>query len=614
MRKATGLIILGLVLGMAFQSCIFQTDPARPNSPPVIKESYPEGPHLPDIEVPVDSIMFSFTAEDPDRDEISYRYVRVDNDGNVIEVLHHGPDFVYKPTVGDNYHLQGRARDHSDFVAVDWYFSAIELHNDPPVIYWYLPDKDSITALIGSTWEFRMSVEDDHPEDLRYSYYAGSEPIMIEGEISYAQYRFMENGVVDVTGSVWDGEYGDTQSWVVRVVGEPDTILPARITDLIGWAGPEPGTIRLQWTASGDDDMEGRTDHYLVKTHTIPVLNEYDWNEASQKNGAPAPGPPGTTEEMVAGNLNPGTWLFVTVRAVDDFGNMSQLGNCIRLIVRGIDADGYVTDAVTGAAIGGIVVSSEGIADTTSSDGYYKLVNLPIYTHLIGIRDEHVIGDQGAYYNVLIPVSDINWHFRKDIAMMPYFDLVSELHGTYDGSFYMFFRYMTNTRDYLGRPTIFWNWNHYPVTVYNPPFSWEGVDIQNLARIAMNAWNDLTGCDLFIETSEPDAADVEIIYDTEDELKHHVVTISSNEDGTPAKKQIWIHPINQRAPIQIRGRRIFAHELGHILQLGHSSDLGHLMVGGTAPMIDDPSLDEINLVRALFGMPTIFDAAWYIDE
>jgi hypothetical protein len=59
---------------------------------------------------------------------------------------------------------------------------------------------------------------------------------------------------------------------------------------------------------------------------------------------------------------------------------------------------------------------------------------------------------------------------------------------------------------------------------------------------------------------------------------------------------------------------IFAHELGHILQLAHSYDLGHLMVGVTAPLIYDPSQDEINLVRSLFGMPTIFDSTWYIDE
>ena len=613
MRKATGLIILGLAWGMAFQSCIFQTDPARPNSPPYIKESSPEDLLLV-MEAPIDSILFSFTAEDPDRDELTYMYVLVDNEGEILEVLHYGQDYLFEPDKGGFYHLQGRAHDHTDFVARNWYVTAIELHNDPPVIVWYSPDQDSITTLIGSVLEFRMGVEDDHPEDLRYSYYAGSVPIEIMDETSWAQHRFMTNGFFDVTGLVWDGEYGDTLSWVVRVVGEPDTVAPARITDLIGWTGTNPGTIRLQWTAPGDDDMEGRVNRYRIRTHTIPILNEDDWDEASQKNGVPEPGLPGTIEEMIVENLNPGTWLYVTARAIDDFGNISQLGNCIRLLVRGIDIDGYVNDAATGDPLEGIVVSAEGIADTTSIEGYYKLVNLPLYTDLIRVRDEHVAGDQGAYYDMAIPVSDINWHFSRDLSMMPYFDLVSILHGSYDGSFYKFFREMTYTKGLLGRPTIFRNWNHFPVTVYNPPFSWLGVDTRELARIAMTSWNDLTGQEFFIEISDPDAADVEIIYDTENNLKHHVETVSLNEDGTPAKKQIWIYPINQLSPIQIKGRMIFAHELGHVLQLGHSYDLGHLMVGGTAPMRADASQDEINLVRALFGMPTIFDATWYLDE
>ena len=70
---------------------------------------------------------------------------------------------------------------------------------------------------------------------------------------------------------------------------------------------------------------------------------------------------------------------------------------------------------------------------------------------------------------------------------------------------------------------------------------------------------------------------------------------------------------------RIRGRatscrRIFTHELGHVLRLGHSNDLGHLMVGGTSPITDEPSEDEINLIRSLYGLPTIFDANWYLDE
>jgi len=140
---------------MAFQSCIFQTEPVRPNSPPYIKDFSPEDLLLV-IEAPANSILFSFTADDPDRDELSYRYVLLGDEGEILEILHNGPDYVFEPEEGGFYHLQGRAQDHSDYAARDWYVTFIELHNDPPVIDWYSPDQDSITTLIGLPVEFRL--------------------------------------------------------------------------------------------------------------------------------------------------------------------------------------------------------------------------------------------------------------------------------------------------------------------------------------------------------------------------------------------------------------------------------------------------------------------------
>ena len=62
MRKAVAAALLVLTwVTTAFQSCIFQTDPVRPNSPPVIRDSSPEDLVL-YMEAPVDSILFSMTA------------------------------------------------------------------------------------------------------------------------------------------------------------------------------------------------------------------------------------------------------------------------------------------------------------------------------------------------------------------------------------------------------------------------------------------------------------------------------------------------------------------------------------------------------------------------
>lgn len=614
MRRAFWVLMPGLAWVVAFPSCIFQNDPVRPNSPPTIISASPDELVLV-IQAPVDTLRFTIEAGDPDRDEITYRWVLLDREGNVQSTVSTGSNwYTFDPDEGGFYHIQGRAHDRQEFSARDWYVTVIEEHNEPLSIVWRSPDQDSISVLIGNSLEFRVGVEDDHPEDVRYTYYVGSRRIEYLDPTPEVVHRFMENGFFDVMGIASDGEFADTVSWHVRVTGEPDTIAPGEITDLRGWTGVEPGTVRLRWTAPGDDGYEGSARYYKVRTHTIPILTEKEWSDASQKNGVPVPSPAGTVEEMTAVNLNPGTWLYVAARAVDDFGNVSGLGNCIRILVRGIDADGTVIDAETGLPLGGVVVSAEGIQDTTAADGRYRLVNLPLYTDLIRVRDEHVAGEKGQYYDLAWKVHDLEWHFSLDLPLTPAYELESELHGTYGGDFFEFLKYLTDTRGLMGRPTIWRNWRRFPVSVYNPPFSWEGVDIQAVAADGMREWEERTGLDLFVDAPDAETADVEIRYDLETTDNHHVETIATNEDGTPRKRMIWIYPHNGLSPIHVKGLMIFTHELGHILQLGHSYDLGHLMVGFTAPLTNVPSADETRLVRVLHSYPVIFDTSQILNE
>jgi hypothetical protein len=614
MKRAIWLTVMGLAWGTAFPSCIFQNDPVRPNSPPTITFAFPDELVLV-MQAPTDTIRFTLEAGDPDLDEITYRWVFLDRDGNVESTVVTGDNsYTFDPVIGGFYHIQGRAHDRVDYAAHDWYVTVIEEHNEPPEIVWRAPDQDSISVLIGNSLEFRMGVEDDHPEDLRYTYYVGAERIEYLDPTPDISYRFMQNGIFDVRGIVTDGEFADTTRWAVRVTGEPDTIAPGPITDLRGWTGSEPGTVLLRWTAPGDDGNEGTARYYRVRTHTIPIFTEDEWDDASQKNGVPVPGPSGTVETMTAVNLNPGTWLYVTARAVDDFGNMSELGNCIRLLVRGIDADGLVYDAQTGLPVGGVVVSAEGIQDTTGADGRYLLRDLPLYADLIRVRDEHIVGDLGDYYDLAWNLHDLEWHFTLDLPLLPAFGLENELSNTYGGDFLEFLKYLTETRGLMGRPTIWKNWNHYPVSVYNPPFTWEGVDIQAIAAQAMQEWEERTGLDLFVDSSDSSTADVVITYNLEDNSKHHVETIASNPDGTPLKKEIWIFPINTLSPINIKGLMIFCHEFGHVLNLSHSYDLGHLMVGFTAPITSVPTTDEVRLVQVLNHYPIIFDTSQILKE
>ncbi|MDD3643359.1 MAG: hypothetical protein PHQ19_07860, partial [Candidatus Krumholzibacteria bacterium] len=285
-----------------------------------------------------------------------------------------------------------------------------------------------------------------------------------------------------------------------------------------------------------------------------------------------------------------------------------------RLLVRGIDADGTGIDADTGLPVPGVVVSAEGIRDTTAADGRYRLVNLPLYTDVIRVRDEHVVGELGDYYDLAWVVSSLEWHFTLDLPLLPAFGLEAELHDTYEGDFLEFLKYLTDTRGLMGRPTIWRNWDHFPLSVYNPPFTWEGVDIQAVAARGMLEWEERSGLDLFVDAADPETADVKIVYDLEHTTKHHVETVATNADGTPLKMVVWIYPNNTLSPIHVKGLMIFAHEMGHVLELSHSYDLGHLMVGMTAPITNVPSIDETRLIRVLHSYPVIFDTSQILKE
>jgi hypothetical protein len=172
---------------------------------------------------------------------------------------------------------------------------------------------------------------------------------------------------------------------------------------------------------------------------------------------------------------------------------------------------------------------------------------------------------------------------------------------------------ITETHGGTGHSTVFKGWNHSPITVYSPPMIHAEMDLQAIARQAMDDWEALTGLDLFIEVESPQAADCEIIY-TEANGRHHVEPVSVNEDGTPKKKRLYIYLLATEVPLSRFADIVFVHELGHILCLDHSLNVGHIMVGGTMPQIRLPSSDEVNVVRILYNSPNIYDYGTIIEE
>ncbi|HET9952324.1 MAG TPA: choice-of-anchor D domain-containing protein [Candidatus Eisenbacteria bacterium] len=110
-------------------------------------------------------------------------------------------------------------------------------------------------------------------------------------------------------------------------MAEPDSVPPSAPTGLVV-AEAASNSLRVRWTAPGDDGDVGRPSLYEVRYATSP-FTEATFPTASLAAGAPDPQPAGSTEEMEIGGLDFTTTYYVAVRALDEMGNASPISNVV---------------------------------------------------------------------------------------------------------------------------------------------------------------------------------------------------------------------------------------------------------------------------------------------
>gem|GEM_PF-1228757 len=596
-------ISMVLGIGLSVGSCLFQNNPLAPNNPPVIDYYYPIRADT-SLEMN-DTCVFRLRGSDPDGDQVNYRFMIGDS------VISTSDTSMFFGTDPDTVSLRGIVADSENYVSHVWSITVQGPQNTPPSITWRDPERSNVSCTVGDILTFAFSVRDDFPEVLRYTYRLGPDVISTGDSILSRQFR--ENGEFTLEGIVHDGEYGDTTRWSILALGFPDTIPPSAIVDLEGQTGIEPGSVILEWTAPGDDSTFGKASEYIVRTFVNPIDSEDRWAEAHNKLNEPIPSPSGEREYMVLKGLNPGTHVYVTMRAIDDFGVMSPLGNCVYLLVRGIDISGTIINSCTGEPVAGCYVNTGEVFDTSDMLGAYKLENVPLYSDLISVRDEAEVGVVGGYFDLALPILEIEGHLAIDIPLIPNTELVSAWHPeNYGYSFLEFFRDITDTDE--PAESVHKNWDHWPVMVYSPyqilVTDTGDVDLQAAASGAMDEWESMTGLDLFELTDDLDGADIEIRYDSilsdPRYAKHHYEEML-NLDGTPAKRTVFIYLLNSSVPMGRYSHLVFAHELGHTLGFSHSEDPGHLMLGHLFPLVHHVTTDEANAMSVLYYTPHIFD-------
>lgn len=131
------------------------------------------------------------------------------------------------------------------------------------------------------------------------------------------------------------GSRSKVHGWINRypqlylyLEGHPkqDTIPPGVIQDL-EVVQLAPDTVRLDWTATGDDGDLGQTVRYQVKYSTKGINSELEWLQAVHIKHEPKPSPPQNLQQVTIRSLEPKKTYFFAIRAYDEEDNRSPISN-----------------------------------------------------------------------------------------------------------------------------------------------------------------------------------------------------------------------------------------------------------------------------------------------
>ncbi len=123
----------------------------------------------------------------------------------------------------------------------------------------------------------------------------------------------------------------------VIFVPENDPIPPAAVTDLTVQS-EGLGSVRLHWTATGDDGLVGTATTYRIRYAQSPIIDDATFDAATAAAGVPAPQPSGSPETVVITGLSPAVTYFFAIKVVDNKQNLSALSN----VPSGTGGDGIV--------------------------------------------------------------------------------------------------------------------------------------------------------------------------------------------------------------------------------------------------------------------------------
>jgi uncharacterized repeat protein (TIGR01451 family) len=119
-----------------------------------------------------------------------------------------------------------------------------------------------------------------------------------------------------------DGNWSDWSSVVSFTV---DTIAPGTI-ELHAATGNDPGSVILQWTATGNNGQSGAASRYSIRYANTAITDD-SWEDANSVPNSIVPQSSGEAEEFTVTGLKCDKDYFFAIRAVDPAGNYGCTSN-----------------------------------------------------------------------------------------------------------------------------------------------------------------------------------------------------------------------------------------------------------------------------------------------
>lgn len=592
MNTRISFILAAIALVAVALSCT--EDPTRIGRPPVVQGFSPTDQVL--SVFTGDTLVFTVRAIDPDKSTIRQSFTIGDSvvsGGNQWEYVVDDTGMVIVRCVVSDGEYESR---------IQWSVDRHERINHPPVIKTFSPVEPNPTMIIGTTLEFVVDAVDPDDDPVE-TYFTIDDERVSDGD--RFQYTTDEEGSHVVQAVASDGELFARHTWDLTVTGIPDTIPPAAVTITRLDTGVEPGEVIVEWTAVGQDGLEGDASNYLVRTSPETVLTEEDWDRGSEQPNVPEAVPSGQTMSMTITGMIPARFTHVTVRAVDDFGNLSPIGASPGVYTRGMKMGGRVYDAITLETIPDVTVHLAHFTTRTDINGEFEFIELPPLDNAISLLDETEAGVVGDYYNLSTPYVVKHNDFLS-LYLLP----AVPLDTPYYVDFLQFFRAMTDTEG-IPPGTQQRRWEP-PIDVYVPPFTANGLDFAATVASVAHEFDDIVGTPLFHVVTEEPAVGVNILYIPTTTADNFQVT-QWDKQYYPVKARIKFRTLYSPASVGAF-KVIIRHEFGHALGLNHSEDHNHIMVGGQTPGTSVFTADEINLIRARYNIPRGRDMRNYSRE